>query len=74
MSIDWSHFTPWSSLAGGLLIGIAAAMLLLLNGRVAGSIVACPLHPRRHPLFVEVLKCADPGATARARVNDNRLQ
>jgi uncharacterized membrane protein YedE/YeeE len=34
--IDWSHFTPWTSLFGGVLIGIAAAMLLLLNGRIAG--------------------------------------
>ena len=34
--IDWAHFTPWSSLAGGLLIGVATAMLLLFNGRVAG--------------------------------------
>lgn len=36
MSIDWSHFTPWASLAGGILIGIAAAMFVLLNGRIAG--------------------------------------
>jgi uncharacterized membrane protein YedE/YeeE len=34
--IDWPHFTPWASLAGGVLIGIAAAMLVLLNGRIAG--------------------------------------
>ena len=34
--IDWSNFTPWSSLAGGLLIGLAAALFLLLNGRIAG--------------------------------------
>lgn len=34
--IDSEHFTPWSSLAGGLLIGVAAAMLLLFNGRIAG--------------------------------------
>jgi len=34
--IDWQHFTPWASLAGGILIGVAAAMLVLLNGRVAG--------------------------------------
>jgi uncharacterized membrane protein YedE/YeeE len=34
--IDWTHFTPWSSLAGGVLIGAAAAMLVLLNGRIAG--------------------------------------
>jgi len=31
-----SHFTPWSALAGGLLIGAAATWLLLLNGRIAG--------------------------------------
>jgi uncharacterized membrane protein YedE/YeeE len=36
MTIDWTHFTPWTSLAGGMLIGIAAAMLVLLNGRIAG--------------------------------------
>ena len=36
MSIAWNVFTPWSALAGGVLIGVAAAMFLLLNGRVAG--------------------------------------
>ena len=36
MTIDWTHFTPWSSLAGGLLIGLATALLLLLSGRIAG--------------------------------------
>ena len=36
MSIDWTHFTPWTSLAGGMLIGVAAAMLVLLSGRIAG--------------------------------------
>jgi uncharacterized protein len=36
MSIDWNAFTPWSSLFGGMLIGLAAAMFVLLNGRVAG--------------------------------------
>jgi uncharacterized membrane protein YedE/YeeE len=34
--IDWSHFTPWSSLAGGIVIGAAAAIFVLLNGRIAG--------------------------------------
>ena len=48
MSIDWSHFTPWASLAGGALIGLAAAMLVLLNGRIAGisGIVGGLLAPR----------------------------
>ena len=36
MMIDWNNFTPWASLAGGLLIGLAVALLLMLNGRVAG--------------------------------------
>ena len=31
-----NHFTPVSALTGGLLIGIAAALLLWLNGRIAG--------------------------------------
>jgi uncharacterized protein len=36
MTIDWAHFTPWSSFAGGLLIGAAAAAFVLVHGRVAG--------------------------------------
>ena len=36
MSIDWNAFTPWSSLIGGMLIGLAAALFVLLNGRIAG--------------------------------------
>ena len=36
MSIDWAHFTPWASLSGGVLIGTAAALLVLFNGRIAG--------------------------------------
>lgn len=37
MQIDWINFTPWQSLAGGALIGIAAALLINLNGRVMGA-------------------------------------
>jgi uncharacterized membrane protein YedE/YeeE len=36
MNIDWNHFTPWSALAGGTLLGVAAALFVLLNGRVLG--------------------------------------
>ena len=36
MTIDWLHFTPWSALAGGALIGLAAALFVLFNGRIAG--------------------------------------
>lgn len=36
MTIDWINFTPWQSLAGGLLIGIAASLLILADGRIAG--------------------------------------
>jgi uncharacterized protein len=37
MDIDWTHFTPGSALAGGLLIGLSAAWLILENGRVLGA-------------------------------------
>lgn len=36
MTIDWVNFTPWSALAGGALIGLAAALFIMLNGRIAG--------------------------------------
>ncbi len=35
-AIDFAHFTPLASLAGGLLIGAAAALLVLGSGRIAG--------------------------------------
>lgn len=49
MTIDWVHFTPWRSLAGGLLIGLAAAAFVLLNGRIAGisGILGGLLRPSR---------------------------
>ena len=37
MTIDWTHFTPGSALAGGLLIGLAAAWLILVDGRILGA-------------------------------------
>jgi uncharacterized protein len=48
ITIDWTHFTPWLSLAGGLLLGLASALFILLNGRVLGisGIVAGLLRPR----------------------------
>jgi uncharacterized protein len=36
MTIDWNHFTPLASLAGGLLLGLTSAAFILLNGRVLG--------------------------------------
>jgi len=36
VNIDWAAFTPWSALAGGAIIGFAAAMFALVNGRIAG--------------------------------------
>ena len=45
MNIAWAHFTPWASLAGGLVIGLATALFLFGNGRIAGvaGILASPL-------------------------------
>lgn len=36
MQINWSEFTPLLSLTGGMLIGAAALLLMLANGRVMG--------------------------------------
>lgn len=36
MLIDWNNFTPWTALAGGALIGLATAIFILFNGRIAG--------------------------------------
>jgi uncharacterized membrane protein YedE/YeeE len=36
MQVDWTHFTPGLSFAGGLMIGLAAALFILLNGRILG--------------------------------------
>lgn len=49
MQIDWLHFTPWDALAGGILIGLATALLLIANGRVAGisGILGGLLRPAR---------------------------
>lgn len=52
MQIAWHDFTPWASLAGGMLIGLAAAILILFNGRIAGisGIAGGLLRPRRGDL------------------------
>jgi uncharacterized membrane protein YedE/YeeE len=47
--IAWPSFTPWAALGGGVLVGLAAALLLLFSGRVAGisGIVGGLLRPLR---------------------------
>ncbi|RYF41856.1 MAG: YeeE/YedE family protein [Comamonadaceae bacterium] len=49
MTLAWNHFTPWASLGGGVLLGLAAALFILLNGRVLGisGILGGLLRPRR---------------------------
>ena len=36
MQIDWPHFSPWTSLSGGALLGLSCALLFLVCGRIAG--------------------------------------
>jgi len=52
MLIDWNHFTPWSALAGGALIGVASAIFVLFNGRIAGitGIVGGLFKPKRRDI------------------------
>lgn len=49
MTLDWNNFTPLTALTGGVLIGLAAAALLVLNGRIAGisGILGGLLRPTR---------------------------
>ena len=49
MTIDWTAFTPWHAAIGGVAIGLAAALFVLFNGRVAGisGIVGGLLNPVR---------------------------
>ncbi len=49
MTIAWDQFTPFTALAGGALIGLAATALILFNGRIAGisGIVGGLLRPTR---------------------------
>ncbi len=48
MTLDMSAFTPATALTGGVLIGIAAALFVLFNGRIAGisGIVGGLLRPK----------------------------
>ncbi len=36
ITIAWEHFTPWTALLGGVMIGAAAGLFALANGRIAG--------------------------------------
>jgi uncharacterized membrane protein YedE/YeeE len=36
MNLDWAHFTPWASLTGGIILGVASAIFILVNGRILG--------------------------------------
>ena len=53
MTIDWNNFTPWTSLAGGLIIGLASVMFLMFNGRLAGisGIAGGLLKPKKNDFY-----------------------
>ena len=36
MNLDWAHFTPLPSLIGGIMLGLASAVFILVNGRILG--------------------------------------
>jgi hypothetical protein len=59
---DGGNFTPISGLIGGLLIGLAATLLLLLNGRISGisGIVGGLLAPKSSDAGWRMVFVADP--------------
>ena len=36
MVIDWANFTPIASLIGGIMVGVAALLLMFMHGRIMG--------------------------------------
>lgn len=48
MHIDWLSFTPIPGLLGGVILGLAAALYVLLHGRILGisGIASGLLHPQ----------------------------
>ncbi|KPQ01491.1 YeeE/YedE family protein [Marinobacter sp. HL-58] len=56
VDIAWENFTPWSALAGGIIIGLSAAAFILLNGRIAGisGIIGGLLTPRKTDILWRV--------------------
>jgi uncharacterized membrane protein YedE/YeeE len=87
MSIDWIHFTPWTALIGGVLLGVASAAFILINGRVLGisGILGGLLVPRRGDINWRVffllglilapvtLSWALPGVIAAPRIEASNL-
>lgn len=51
LSLVETAFTPWPSLAGGVLIGLASVLLMLTLGRIMGAtgVLAGVLTPQTHP-------------------------
>jgi len=49
MQIDWLSFTPIPSLLGGMMLGLAATLYVLLHGRILGisGIVSGLVHPKK---------------------------
>lgn len=87
MSIDWIHFSPWTALVGGVLLGLASAAFILINGRVLGisGILGGLLVPRRGDINWRVffllglllapvtLSWALPGVIAAPRIEASSL-
>ncbi len=87
MGIDWIHFTPWTALIGGVLLGVASAAFILINGRVLGisGILGGLLVPRRGDINWRVffllglllapvtLSWALPGVIAAPRIEASSL-
>lgn len=53
MLIDWNNFSPLTALTGGALIGLASALFVLFNGRIAGicGILGGLFRPQKNDIY-----------------------
>ena len=65
MNIDWANFTPFVSLTGGIILGLASAVFILVNGRILGisGIVGGLFPPKMGHLLAHFIPVGFCGST-----------
>jgi uncharacterized membrane protein YedE/YeeE len=66
MEIDWINFTPFASFLGGIILGLASALMLILFGRIMGisGIIGTALERPKHDTLWRVVFLAGLASAA----------